>query len=124
MRKVMGAWNNHLVTQFLGESFLTTIFAAVLSLGAVALLLPELNALTNKELSFSVLIQLPIILGFIGIIIFTAFLAGLYPAFFVTRFSVLKSIKGGANDPGSAMNVRKGLMVVQFMISVLLISGS
>lgn len=124
MRKVLGAWNNHLVTQFLGESFLTTTFAAVLSLGAVLLLLPEMNALTNKELTLGVLNQVPIILGFIAIIFFTGFLAGIYPAFFVTRFSALKSIKGGLSDPGSAMSIRKGLMVVQFMISVLLISGS
>lgn len=124
MRKVLGAWNNHLMVQFLGESLMTTAFAAVLSVLAVSALLPEFNALTNKELSIDVLNQVPIILGFIAIVLFTGFLAGIYPAFFVTRFSVLKSLKGGASDPGSAMSLRKGLMVVQFMISVLLISGS
>ncbi len=124
MRKVMGAWNNHLVIQFLGESFLTTLFASILAIGATALLLPELNALTNKELTIDILLTGSIIAGFIGIMFITSFLAGIYPAFFVTRFAILKSIKGGISDPGSAMNFRKGLMVVQFMISIILISGS
>ncbi len=124
MRKVMGAWNNHLVTQFLGESFLTTLFASILAIGATALLLPELNALTNKELTIDILLTGSIIAGFVGIMFLTSFLAGIYPAFFVTRFAILKSIKGAISDPGSAMNFRKGLMVVQFMISVILISGS
>ena len=124
MRKVMGAWNNHLVAQFLGESFLTTLFASVLAIAATLLLVPELNALTNKELTLDVLLTGSIIGGFIGIILITSFLAGIYPAFFVTRFAILKSIKGGISDPGSAMNFRKGLMVIQFMISIILISGS
>ena len=124
MRKVMGAWNNHLITQFLGESFLTTLFAAVLAVVGTLLLLPELNALTNKELTVDILLTGSILAGFVGIMLVTSFLAGIYPAFFVTRFAILKSIKGGVSDPGSAMNFRKGLMVVQFMISVVLISGS
>ena len=124
MRKVMGAWNNHLVIQFLGESFLTTLFAALISLGATVALLPELNALTNKELSIDILLSAEILFGFIGIILITSFFAGIYPAFFVTRFAVLKSLKGIVSDPASTMNFRKGLMILQFMISILLISGS
>ncbi len=124
MRKVMGAWNHHLITQFLGESFLTTLLASILAIGATTMLVPELNALTNKELTVDILLTGSIIAGFIGIMLITSFLAGIYPAFFVTRFAILNSIKGGISDPGSAMNFRKGLMVVQFMISVVLISGS
>ncbi len=124
MRKVMGAWNNHLITQFLGESFLTTFFGSILAIIATLLLLPELNALTNKELTLNILLTGSIIGGFVVIMLVTSFLAGIYPAFFVTRFAILNSIKGGIADPGSAMNFRKGLMVVQFMISIVLISGS
>jgi len=124
MRKVMGAWNNHLVTQFLGESLLTTLFASVLAIAATLLLMPTLNTLTSKELTLDILLTDSIIGGFIGIVLLTSFLAGIYPAFFVTRFAILKSIKGSVSDPGSAMNFRKGLMVVQFMISIVLISGS
>ncbi|MFY0606797.1 MAG: ABC transporter permease [Cyclobacteriaceae bacterium] len=124
MRKVLGAWNNHLVSQFLGESLLTTFFAALLSLLAFSQLLPVLNYLTDKELNISMLSNTSVVVGFVLIVIFTGILAGIYPAFFVTRFSVLRSLKGSVSDPGSAMNIRKGLMVVQFAISILLISGS
>ncbi|MEM9023181.1 MAG: FtsX-like permease family protein, partial [Bacteroidota bacterium] len=52
------------------------------------------------------------------------FIAGIFPAFFVSRIAILKSINGGISDPGIAMSLRIGLMVVQFMISIVLISGS
>ncbi len=124
MRKVMGAWKRDLVLQFMGESFLTTAFAGVLAYAGTTFLLPELNNLTNKELTVQALYQLEITLGFLVILLITGFLAGLYPSFFVTRFRLLDSLKNSTGSTGNSLNLRKGLMVIQFMISIILIAST
>ncbi len=122
MRRVMGAVKGNLVFQFMGESFLTSLLAAGLSLGATSVLLPQLNLVTNKELTTDDLYQPEILIGYFIIVLITSVFAGLYPSFFVTRFSLLKSLKGGVSDPASTLNLRKGLIVVQFTISIVLMA--
>ncbi|MEQ8471606.1 MAG: ABC transporter permease [Marinoscillum sp.] len=125
MRKVLGAWKSHLVMQFLGESLVTTIFAALLAFGLTSVLLPQLNELTGKELTTSALINPLILLGFVGLSLLTSLLAGIYPAFFVTRISPLYSLKGlAASKNAGGLSFRKGLIVIQFVISVVLIAST
>jgi len=124
MRRVMGAINGNLVSQFMGESLLTTVMAAMLSIGATILLMPYLNLMTNKELNADIISQPNVLIGYILIVLITSILAGIYPSFFVTRFSLLKSLKGGITDPTRTMNFRKVLMIVQFTISIVLMAGA
>ena len=125
MRKVLGAWKSNLIFQFLGESFVTTFLAAFLAFGLTTILIPQLNELTGKELSVEVLYRPMIIGGFLGLTVLASLLAGLYPAFFVTRVSPIYSVKGlvSSNSQGG-LSFRKGLIVVQFVISVVLISST
>ncbi|MBR08521.1 MAG: hypothetical protein CMP48_12695 [Rickettsiales bacterium] len=125
MRKVLGAWKSNLVAQFLGESFITTFIAALLAFGLTTVLIPQLNELTGKELSGEVLMDPYIIGGFVSLAILASLLAGLYPAFFVTKVSPIYSLKGlvSKNSQGG-LSFRKGLIVVQFAISVVLIAST
>lgn len=125
MRKVMGAWKGSLVAQFLGESFVTAGVAAVVAYISSVFLLPVLNEVTGKELEVSALYRPEIVVGFAGLFIVTSLLAGLYPAFFATRISPIYSLKGlsGSSAKGG-LSFRKGLIVIQFSISILLISGT
>ena len=124
MRKVLGAWRSNLVFQFLGESIITTVMAAILSFLFTSLLLPEMNVLTNKELEMSTFYQTEVILGFVGIVLLTSILAGIYPAFFVSGFSPLTSLKGKVSSGKGSLALRKGLIMTQFVISIVLISSS
>ncbi|MFY0627213.1 MAG: ABC transporter permease [Reichenbachiella sp.] len=125
MRKVMGAWKTSLVNQFLGESFVTTAFASILAFIATVFLLPVLNEMTGKELEVAVLYTPWVWLGFILLFILTSIMAGLYPAFFVTKISPVYTLKGlSSTNAKGGLSFRKGLIVVQFTISIILISGT
>ncbi len=123
MRKVLGAWKGSLVGQFLGESLITSVIAAIFSIGFTILFLPLLNGVTNKALSASVLLDPMVLLIFIGILLLTSLLAGLYPSFFIANFSPLKSLKGITSGTAN-LSFRKGLIIVQFIISIMLISST
>ena len=125
VRKVMGAWKSNLIIQFLGESFLMVFLAALLALGLTVLMLPVLNELTSKTLTLGVLTSPVLMTGFVALILMTGFLAGLYPAFFVTKLSPVMSLKGLVSKRNSGgLSFRKGLVIVQFSISMVLISGT
>lgn len=125
MRKVMGAWKTSLVFQFLGESFVTTAFAGFFAILLTGLLLPQLNALTGKELGMEILYAPSSLVGFLSLFLITGLLAGLYPAFFVTKISPIYSLKGQVSKENSGgLSLRKALIVVQFTISMLLISST
>ena len=93
LRKVMGALRNHLVWQFIGESILLTFISCVLSIGLLQLLMPLYNQLLGYTLTVS-WNALPIYLFLAGVIIVVGFLAGSYPAFFLSAFSPIQALKG------------------------------
>ncbi len=71
-----------------------------------------------------ILLTPEIILGCIAMIIVTSLLAGFYPSIFISRFSPLNSLHGTLAKVNSGSSFRKSLMVVQFMISIILISST
>lgn len=122
VRKVIGARKSWLVIQFLGESFLMSGLALVLGIVLVYLLIPYFNGLTGKDLS---LLEQPGLFGFIVLLtIITGLLAGLYPSFYLSSFNPIAVLKGKIRNNFSALLLRKGLVVFQFMISVCLIVGA
>jgi putative ABC transport system permease protein len=120
LRKVMGALRNHLVWQFIGESILLTLISCLLSMGLLLLLMPLYNQLLGYTLSVS-WNSLPLYLFLTGVIIVVGFLAGSYPAFFLSAFSPIESLKGKLRLGRGGSLFRQTLVVVQFSISVLLI---
>lgn len=130
MRKVAGASRGQLVVQLLGETLLLTLFAFVVALGLVEILIPYFNYLTDKELSFGHLFSIQNILLSVAFIITISLVAGSYPALYLTRFNPSEVLKIGVAARAHARglltpaSLRKVLVVLQFAISVALITGT
>jgi putative ABC transport system permease protein len=124
LRKVSGASKKQLVSQYLSESFLQTFISVILSLVLVVLFLNKFNDISGKKLEIADLFNINYILGIIGVLIFTALVAGSYPALYLSSLQPVRAIKDqGESKRGSSL-LRKILVVFQFSLSVLLISGA
>jgi len=122
VRKVIGAVKTTLISQFLGESLLLSCLALMISLLFIQLFIPVFNQLINKNLS---LFQHPQIFAWLlAITIATGLLAGIYPAFYLSSFKPIAVLKGKLQTNISAAFIRKGLVVFQFTISIVLIMGA
>ena len=120
VKKAIGAQRASLVFQFLCESVLLSFISLVFAFGLVALLLPQFNAISGKtlQLDFSSYLM-PIIL----LVLTTGLLAGSYPAFYLSRFKPVAVLKGSASNLRGEEWIRKGLVIVQFSLSVIFIIG-
>jgi putative ABC transport system permease protein len=123
LRKVLGALKNHLVLQFIGEAMLLTIISCLLAVGALFLLMPWYNQLLGYSLTMS-WNSATIYLFLLGVVLVIGFLAGSYPAFFLSAFSPIQALKGKLRLGKGGALFRQSLVVVQFSISVLLIIGT
>jgi ABC-type antimicrobial peptide transport system permease subunit len=119
VKKVMGAVRQTLMVQFLGEAFLLTLAALLIALLAVYFLLPSFNDLTGKHISLQ--FGLPMILTIVGVTVVTGLLAGSYPAIYLSRFSPMVIFRGARSTPSGEFWIRKGLVVFQYAISMMLI---
>jgi putative ABC transport system permease protein len=120
VRKVMGSDKQHLIYQFLSESFLAICFAMVLGILMTSIALPYFNEFSGKSLSVLSLLQ-PEFLISLGILIFiVTMLAGGYPAFFLSGFKPIDSLKKKISKSNRSA-FRSGLVVLQFAVSVALI---
>ena len=121
VRKVIGAFQSSLIRQFLVESLLVTFIAFLVSLAVVNLILPVFNQFTNKQLSLGFSSDYRIWLYAIGFTIITALLSGSYPALMLSRFKPVLLVKGLKLENKSGLSLRKGLVIFQFTISVVMI---
>lgn len=123
VRKTLGAGKWQLVRQFLGESFLMCLLATSIALPLTTFCLPVINTYFDKDIQLSWWDNGPL-LGCIAIVaVFIGFVAGLYPAFVLSSFRPAQALKGKFAT-GWAGTLRKGLVVVQFAISTILITGT
>ena len=124
VRKSIGAMKKQLITQFMMESALINFLAGIFSIVIAILLLPVLNQITGLEIKFTILESLGFWVSFFGVVILGALLSSLYPALVLSSFrptGIFKAIK--LNQSGN-LNLKKSLIVFQFIISSLLISGT
>lgn len=123
MRKVLGADRRQLVGQFMGESFLMTLLGFALALGLAYLTMPWFSDFVGKSLNFSFFGTPQMIVGLVALFVLVAILSGLYPALYLSRFSPMTIMHGskGTTSGGNGEVFRKGLVVFQFALSVILI---
>ena len=121
VRKTLGAGRGRLALQFLGESAIQSVLALVLAFGLAALVLPVFNELFEKSLALDLAAHGGAILGLSLFVLGVGVLAGLYPAFVLSRFQPVEALRGrGARGPGGT-GLRRGLVVVQFAVTVVLL---
>ncbi len=118
MRKVLGARRGRLIRQFLGESAVLTLLALVGAIGLVSLALPLMNEFAGTTLSLRDANLWMVAAGAIGGVLIVGVLAGSYPAFYLSRFHPVQSLRGGRMGGRSAAWIRKGLIVAQFTCAI------
>lgn len=123
LRKVLGAQRKQVAWQFLGEAFLVSSIAFVLGLIMAEFFLPTFGQLTNKEFSGGIWKDANLLLACFIIVCLSALLAGAYPAFFASRFSILNSLSGKVQLNGKQY-LTKGLVLFQFTIAAVLVIGT
>ncbi|HEX5152499.1 MAG TPA: ABC transporter permease [Parafilimonas sp.] len=120
IRKVVGAMRSTLIAQFVGEAILLTLFSIIIAIFLTALALPAFDQLTGKQLSLP-FNQSSFWLSIIGLLLITGFVAGSYPALFLSSLKPVRVLKGSLKFSWSASFFRKALVVFQFALSVFLV---
>ncbi|HEY4209191.1 MAG TPA: ABC transporter permease, partial [Puia sp.] len=119
VKKVAGARKGQLIVQYLGESVMMAFLALTIALGLVLILLPGFNAIAGKQLGLQANV------GFwgavFGITLLTGLLAGSYPALYLSGFKPAQVLKGKLPHSPAELFVRKGLVVFQFVLSMIFI---
>jgi ABC-type antimicrobial peptide transport system permease subunit len=120
IKKTVGANRKTLMLQFLGESFILSLIAYLVAILIVELLLPEFNFLTGKKLAIEFFDP-----SFIGlssmVVVVTSLISGSYPALFLSSFSPIQILKGKLKLNSGNLFTRKGLVVFQFVVSIVMI---
>jgi putative ABC transport system permease protein len=129
VRKVIGAAKTQLIRQFLTESFLINIIAVILAIGLVLLLQSPFNTLVGHDLSFSFLLMksmggYSVMIGLAALLLAGIFISAFYPAFVLSSFRPILVLKGKFSASKKGIVLRKGLVIGQFAITVILIIGS
>ncbi len=122
VRKTFGAERRMIIAQFLGEATVITSVALIVSLVAILLVAPSYSSFTGKEVSPTMIWEKSGLLLAIGF--FTSILAGSYPSFYLASLKVMRILAGQTTGSSGSSLVRKGLVVFQFVVGVLLIVGS
>ena len=122
LRKVVGSLRGQMIIQFLGESILITFTALILSIPLVETVIPWLNDITNSSLSFDLFHNGLLALFMFSMLIIVGVLAGLYPAIVLTKFEPITVLKGNFKTGNKGTALRKSLVVIQFALSIALIS--
>lgn len=121
VRKILGARRPALVVQYLGESLFMAFLSLLLAIILVAVFIPQFNVLTGKQIGFN--FNGNIIMALLAICFFTGLVSGSYPAFYLSRFKPVTVLKGKLQASWSQLWLRKGLVIFQFTLSVILIAS-
>ena len=125
LRKVMGSNRKNLIGQLLTETFVIVLIAGIIALGLSEILIWNLQSLVNIELASFNFSDPFILLSLVAIIVLVTFFSGLYPAFYISRFSPVTALKNKfATEKVGGFSLRKTLVVAQFTITQMLVVGT
>ncbi len=119
IKKAVGAGKGGLVLQYLTESIFITFFSMLLALGVIWIFLPQFNIITDKHITM--VFNLKFLASVFGVLLFTGLLAGSYPALYLSGFNTIRILKGEMRGSLGELWARRGLVVFQFAMSVILI---
>ncbi len=119
IKKVVGADRKMLILQYMSESMLMSFLSLFIAVLLVQLFLSEFNGITGKQLTIG--FDRNLALSFLGIALFTGFIAGSYPALYLSGFGPVTILKGKFTSSASELWARKGLVIFQFAVSLILI---
>lgn len=123
IRKVVGAFRGALIRQFMGEALWIVVLSFILALLTVALFLPVFNNIVQKQISLPLGdASFWVSLGLLTLL--TGFISGSYPALYLSSFNPVRVFKGSLKFSSGALWFRKGLVVFQFVLSIVLIIGT
>ncbi len=122
MRKVLGSSRMHVVLQFIGESVLLTLFALVLAVALLQVILPSFNQLFDKGIAMD--LSLDLVLTLTGMVLLVGMLAGIYPASVLSSYRPMDVMQGSTKTGTARINFRRILVVFQFVIAIVMISGA
>ena len=124
IRKTIGSRRNQLIRQFLFETALIHVFAGTLALSLIQLFQPAFESMTGIETA-ELLVHQPIFwIQFLGLLLLSTLISGLYPAWFLSAYQPSRMLKRAFSHSGEGNLLRKGLIVAQFSISLMLIVGA
>ncbi|MBN1132434.1 MAG: ABC transporter permease [Bacteroidales bacterium] len=124
IRKIGGADKRTIRFQFLGESLFMALLSGILASIIVLLVLGPFNDMASKMFTWRIIFQ-PAILAFIlGVTLLTGLLSGIYPSFYLASFNPVNILKGSDTAASGKGWLRRGLVIVQFIISAVMIIGS
>ncbi|HZY82846.1 MAG TPA: ABC transporter permease [Cyclobacteriaceae bacterium] len=124
MRKVMGSGRGSIAIQFFAESLFVTCLSFLVAMVIARITLPMFNNLFQRQIPPSALVGNVMMVRIFILLLVTSAVSGLYPAIFLSGFKPLKVLKGRMTDDPGSVSFRKGLVVVQFVISIALVSGT
>lgn len=124
VRKAIGALSNQLRNQFLLETFLLTTIALGIALLLVLGFLPTFNELTDSNLSVASLMRWKVFLFITSLTLVTSILAGFYPSIYLSGTKAIEALKGMRNKATRTIEWRRGLIIIQFSISCIMIALS
>jgi len=124
LRKTIGANKNQLRMQFIQESLLLALIALGFAIGLISLFIPAYNNIFDDNLSMNTLWQAKNLIWLIGTTLLVGFLAGLYPAFYLTHFDPTGVLKSNPLRGSGKPIFRRNMVVIQFIISIALIIGT
>lgn len=123
VRKVVGAGRFSLVKQFLAESLFLSGMGILIALPLLVLLMPYLNHITSADIQLGLFKDYRLWIFLLLLVLTTGFLAGSYPAFYLSAFDAIKVIKGNFTNQVSAAGIRRSLVVFQFVLSIVLVTS-
>lgn len=124
VRKVLGALRADLIRQFLTESLMLNLLALVMAFILAYALTPSFNRFVGREVSMGFALPINYWAGFLLMFFSGSFLAGIYPAFVLSGYQPVKVLKGFFKNTSSGVILRKALITVQFITSVILVAGT
>ncbi|MCE7992964.1 MAG: FtsX-like permease family protein [Roseivirga sp.] len=119
VKKAIGADRRNLIYQYFSESLFISFIALLLAVGIVLLLLPQFNTITGKSLSIGQASS--IVITTLIVTLATGLISGIYPGLYLSGFKPILALKGKLQSKSGGLLLRKGLVVFQFAISVILI---